>query len=117
MLYGLKQSPRKWNDKLNEFLLQKMNFTRSVNDPTLYWKTRDDGTSYLLIYVDDILIFVPKGSNSLACIKKVLSKEFEMKDMGELKSFLGIEVTQDQEKHMITLSQKGYIDAILEYFS
>src|SRR5271169_4461531 len=29
MLYGLKQSPRKWNDKLNEFLLQKINFTRS----------------------------------------------------------------------------------------
>src|SRR5208282_6157121 len=73
--------------------------------------------SYLLTYIDDILIFVPKGSNSLACIKKALLKEFEMKDMGELKSFLGIEVTQDQEKHMITLSQKGYIDAILEHFN
>src|SRR5271169_1988115 len=94
-----------------------MNYTRSVNDLTLYWKARDDGTSYLLIYIDDILIFVSKGSNSLACIKKALSKEFEMKDMGELKSFLGIKVTQDQEKHMITLSQKGYINAILERFN
>ncbi len=70
-----------------------MKFTRSVNDPALYWKTGDDGTSYLLIYVDDILIFVPKGSDSMTFIKKALSKEFEMKDMGELKSFLGIEMT------------------------
>ena len=73
--------------------------------------------NYLLIYVDDILIFIPKDLNSLAYIKKALLKEFEMKDMGELKSFLGIEVTWDQEKHMITLSQKGYIDAILEQFN
>ena len=93
MFYRLKQSPQKWNEKLNKFLLEKMNFTRSINDPTLYWKTRDDGMSYLLIYVDDILIFVPKGSNSLTYIKKALSKEFEMKDMRELKSFLGIEMT------------------------
>src|SRR5208337_4256592 len=64
ILYRLKQSPQKWNDKLNEFLLQKMNFTRSVNDPALYWKTRDNGTSYLLVYIDDILIFILKGSNS-----------------------------------------------------
>ncbi len=69
-----------------------MNFTRSVNDLALYWKTRDDGMSYLLIYVDDILIFILKGSDSMTFIKKALSKKFEMKDMGELKSFLGIEV-------------------------
>src|SRR5208283_4216173 len=50
-------------------------------------------------------------------IKKALLKEFEMKDMGELKSFLGIEVTWDREKHTITLSQRGYIDAILEWFN
>ncbi len=92
MLYGLKQSSRKWNDKLNEFLLHKMNFTRSVNDPTLYWKTRDDGMSYLLIYIDNILIFILKGSDSITFIKKALSKEFEMKDMRELKSFLSIKV-------------------------
>src|SRR5208283_859176 len=73
--------------------------------------------SYLLIYVDDILIFIPKNSNSMTFIKKALLKEFEMKDMEELKSFLGIKMTQDWEKHMITLSQKGYIDAILEQFN
>jgi len=113
-LYGLKQSPRKWNDKLNKHLL-KMGFSRSANDPALYWKADDKGITFILVYVDDILIFSPKGSNSTP-IKQALSKEFEMKDMGELKSFLGMEVHRDRKKRTITLSQKGYIDAILEWF-
>ncbi len=67
-----------------------------------------------MVYVDDIVIIVPKGSDSLHEIKEALAKEFEMKDMGELKSFLGIEVTQNWSDRMFTLSQKGYIDIILE---
>ena len=51
---------------------------------------------FVLIYVDDILVFTLKGSDSLCIVKEVLSKEFEMKDMRELKSFLGIEITRDR---------------------
>jgi len=115
-LYGLKQSPRKRNDRLNEYLLT-MGFSRSVNDPALYWRVQEgEGLNFILVYVDDLLIFVPKNSDSLRSIKRALMKEFEMKDLGELKSFLGIQVTRDRSKRTITLSQEGYIDMILERF-
>ena len=92
-LYGLKQSPRKWNEKLNKHLL-KMGFKRSINDPGLYWIADDNrGICFVLVYVDDTLIFTPKGSITMSIVKKDLLKEFEMKDMGELKSFLSIEVS------------------------
>ena len=39
-----------------------------------------------------------------------------MKDMGELKSFLGIDITRNKKERTITLSQKGYVDTILNHF-
>src|SRR5208337_4655053 len=44
MLYGLKQSPRKWNEWLNMYLLS-VDFQQSLNDPTLYWRNGDDRMS------------------------------------------------------------------------
>src|SRR5208337_3973839 len=72
---------------------------------------------YILVYVDDLLILTPKGSPFFSEIKEALSKEFEMKDLAEAKSFLGMEITRDRSKHTITLSQKGYIESVLECFS
>ena len=92
MLYRLKQSPRKWNERLNDFLLS-MSFHRSTNDSALYWREEGDKYDYILVYVDDLLIITPTKSDSLATIKEALAKEFDMKDMGELKSFLRIEIT------------------------
>ena len=80
-------------------------FKRSVNDLALYWKTNDNRENiFVLIYIDDTLIFAPKNSSSLTKIKEALSNEFEMKDMGELKSFLSIEVTWDRMNQTITLT-------------
>ena len=115
MLYGLKQSPRKWNERLNDFLLS-MSFHRSTNDSALYWRGEGDKYDYILVYVDDLLIITPTKSDSLAAIKEALAKEFDMKDMGELKSFLGIEITRDRTNRTMKLIQKGYIDTILEHF-
>ena len=66
--------------------------------------------------MDDLVIFMSKGSPLLSEIREALSKEFEMKDLGEVKNFLSMEITRDQTKHMITLLQKGYIKNILEQF-
>src|SRR5208337_2869658 len=96
--------------------LLSVGFQRSLNDPALYWRNRDDGMSYILVYVDDLLILTPKGLPFLSEIKEALSKEFEMKDLGEAKSFLGMEITRDHSKRTITLSQKWYIESVLECF-
>ena len=91
-------------------------FYTIINDLVLYWRTRGEGNDYILIYVDDLLIFIPAHLNSLSAIKEALSKEFEMKDMGELKSFLSIKVTWNYMKYTVMLSQKRYINIILEQF-
>ena len=70
-------------------------FSQSVNDLVLYWKLGDDGPNFILVYIDNMLIFALSHSDSLHVIKEALSKEFKMKDMGELKSFLSIEVSRD----------------------
>ena len=46
----------------------------------------------------------------------MLSDEFSIKDLGELKYYLGIEIIHDKANRTITLSQRNYIDAILERF-
>ena len=89
-------------------------FQRSQNDPALYWRIGNDGTSYILVYVDDLLIITPTGSSVLSEIREALAKEFEMKDLGKAKNFLGMEIARDHLKCMITLSQKGYIKDVLE---
>lgn len=51
-LYGLRQSSKCWNDKINQFLLE-LGFETSNNDYCLYYKICKDGPIYLLLYVDD----------------------------------------------------------------
>src|SRR5208337_3516933 len=52
-LYSLKQSARKWNDKLDKYMLS-IGFKRGMNDLALYWKTEEDGGKiFVLVYVDD----------------------------------------------------------------
>lgn len=54
-IYGLKQSARAWNKKINELLTSK-GYTRGKADPCLYSKRDKDSWVYILIHVDDILV-------------------------------------------------------------
>lgn len=54
-LYGLKQSGRRWYERLDEYLI-KCNFTRDAADTNLYILTKEEGRVYLLVYVDDLLL-------------------------------------------------------------
>jgi len=57
-LYGLKQSSKCWNNKINDFLLS-LGFKRSNNDYCLYSKVHETEMIYLLLYVDDIILTDP----------------------------------------------------------
>jgi hypothetical protein len=59
-LYGLRQAPRAWFNKLKSEL-EAMGFKTSDADPSLYTKNENGVRTYLLVYVDDILIFSSKG--------------------------------------------------------
>ncbi|GJQ92447.1 putative RNA-directed DNA polymerase [Tanacetum coccineum] len=94
-LYGLKQTPRKWREKLTS-VLKVFGFEQSKNDFSLYTKSAGESFVVLLVYVDDILITGNDMTEINNC-KKLLNSEFMIKDLGVLKYFLGIEVISDNK--------------------
>ncbi|KAG7588692.1 Integrase catalytic core [Arabidopsis suecica] len=103
-IYGLKQSPRAWYHKLSS-TLKANGFKKSESDHTLFTLQNDQGIVVVLIYVDDLII---SGSNKegIKSIKTSLHNAFDIKDLGVLKYFLGIEVCRSPEG--LFLSQRKY---------
>ncbi|GJV10853.1 putative RNA-directed DNA polymerase [Tanacetum coccineum] len=91
-LYGLKQAPRQWNAKLTHTLIEH-GFKQSKSDYSLFTKSEKGSFIVLLVYVDDIIV---TGNNvdSIESFKKFLKTKFQIKDLGKLKYFLGIEVVE-----------------------
>ena len=88
-LYGLKKSPRSWYGRIDIFLT-RLGFTKSKDDPAPYMKVMDDEPFILLLYVDDL--FLRGNDKHITYCKKNLAQEFEMKDLGLMHYFLGLEV-------------------------
>ena len=82
-LYGLKQSPRQWYKRFDSFILLH-GFKRSEYDSCVYIKIVDGLPIYLLLYIDDMLI-AAKSRKEITTIKKLLSSEFDMKDLSAVK--------------------------------
>eukprot|EP00253_Pinus_taeda_P032297 PITA_32297 len=110
-LYGLKQAPRAWYERIHSYLM-KLGFTRSEADPNLYFKVEDDKPLILVLYVDDL--FLTGADPLIHKCKRELDSEFEMKDLGLMHYFLGLEVWQKPRE--IFLSQGKYVVKILERF-
>ena len=95
VLYGLKQEPKAWYERLSSFLL-KNEFTRGSVDTTLFTKRDNHNLLIIQIYVDDI-IFGATNENLCEKIAKLMQDEFEMSMMGELNFFLGLQIKQMKE--------------------
>ncbi|KAJ9552004.1 hypothetical protein OSB04_016049 [Centaurea solstitialis] len=92
-LYGLKQAPRAWFEKFSTTILS-LGFSASNYDSGLFTRTTDVGTILLLLYVDDMII-IGSDYTGTTLLKQSLSASFEMKDLGKLHYFLGLEVLSD----------------------
>ncbi|KAH9657194.1 retrovirus-related pol polyprotein from transposon RE1 [Citrus sinensis] len=104
-LYGLKQSPRAWFDRFTKSVYS-FGYLQSQADHTMFFKHFTDGSVVIVIvYVDDIIL---TGSNVIEMenLKKVLAREFEMKDLGSLRYFLGMEIARSSKG--IFVSQRKY---------
>jgi histone deacetylase 1/2 len=112
-IYGLKQAPRAWYDSLRHTLLN-WGFQNTKSDSSLFVLKEADHTTFLLIYVDDIII---TGSNnkSLEAFISQLNLAFSLKDLGNLHYFLGIEVYRDNSG--MYLKQTKYIRDLLKKFN
>ncbi|XP_021832520.1 uncharacterized protein LOC110772399 [Prunus avium] len=90
-LYGLKQAPRAWNAKFTGYL-PALGFKLSHSDSSLFVKLEGSNVIVLLLlYVDDIIL---TGFNAdlVQTVVDNLSSVFEMKDMGRLAYFLGLQI-------------------------
>jgi hypothetical protein len=114
-LYGLKQAGRLWYLKLCK-ILEEYGFKSLVTDPCVYVLKETSGgiVAILMIYVDDIA-FACKDKKEKDKLLDVLKKHFEMKDLGELKYFLGIHL--ERTANTLTLSQAAYTRKVLQKFN
>ncbi|XP_019054873.1 PREDICTED: uncharacterized protein LOC109115371 [Nelumbo nucifera] len=109
-LYGLKQASRQWNQKLTDALLSQ-GFTQAVFDTSLFTKQTGSHFLALLTYVDDIIL-ASDNIDLINKVKKFLHDTFKIKDLGQLKFFLGLEVARSTTS--INLSQRKYVIDLLE---
>ena len=107
-LYGLRQSPRIWYNTLTNFL-ETIGFTALVADAGVFSR----GHLYIAVYVDDLLIAGP-SKDEIQEIKDTLSNRFEMTDLGPCTHYLGMTVTRDRRNRILRLSQRSYIETVLQ---
>ncbi|KAH7472327.1 Retrovirus-related Pol polyprotein from transposon TNT 1-94 [Phytophthora ramorum] len=113
-LYGTKQAARQWNSKLNKHL-EGQGFHRSAADPCVYVRRSDSKFSIIIVYVDDLMIF-SRTKAEIGEIKKALKREFSIKELGELKYCLGIEIHRNRDDKTIVMNQRAYIQRLAEKF-
>ena len=113
-IYGLKQSSRQWYIRFHNTIILN-GFIMIDEDHCVYIKRSMDKFIIMSLYVDDILI----AGNSKEYVNEIkgwLSSNFEMKDMGEAAYILGVKISRDRSKKLLSMSQEPYINKILERF-
>jgi hypothetical protein len=112
-LYGLKQAPKQWHKKFDK-TLTAVGIVMNEVDSCVYYRYGGDQGVILCLYVDDILIF----GSSLSVIeevKKFLSNNFEMKNLGEADVILNIKFLREGDGG-VTLLQSHYVEKVLSRF-
>ena len=107
----MKKAPRTWYGRIDRFL-SSLGFTKSKADSNLFYKVEEGNPVILLLYVDDL--FVTGMDGLISDTKRKLATEFEMKDLGMMHYFLGMEVWQSANG--IFLGQGKYAVEILKRF-
>ncbi|CAI7831512.1 unnamed protein product, partial [Closterium sp. NIES-54] len=85
-------------------------------DPSLFLRTDTSlPPFYILVYVDD-LVFATADTAGLAHMKSELQKRHTCTDLGELRSYLGLQITRDRAQRTITLTQSHMVQQVLQRF-
>ncbi|CAI7892140.1 unnamed protein product [Closterium sp. NIES-53] len=114
-VYGLRQAPRKWHDTLMT-TLAALGFAPSTVDTSLFLRTNTLlPPFYVLVYVDD-LVFATADTEAMAIMKCELQNRHTCTDLGELRSYLGLQITRDRARHTITLTQSHMVHQVLKHF-
>ena len=114
-LYGLKQSPREWNNTVNDFMIKECGFRQMKCEKCLYIKQHRDGT-YMIVcmYVDDLVIAYSNRSMLDSFISQVKSK-FKITQSDSLQKTLGFQIERTQDGGVF-MHQQSYIKDVLKRF-
>ncbi|CAI7886529.1 unnamed protein product [Closterium sp. NIES-54] len=110
-VYGLRQAPREWHDTLRS-TLSDLGFQPSSADPSMFVR-RDSTPFFVLVYVDD-LVSATADRVALADVKSELQKRHTCTDLGDLRHYLGLQMTRDRAARTITLSQLHMVQQVLQ---
>ncbi|XP_058219798.1 uncharacterized mitochondrial protein AtMg00810-like [Rhododendron vialii] len=99
-LYGLKQAPRAWFAKFST-TIQNFGFSSSQYDSALFIRKSAHGIIFLLLYVDDMII-TGDDNVGISDLKAFLNKLFQMKDLGTVSYFLGLEISSTSDGYYLT---------------
>ncbi|CAI7754210.1 unnamed protein product [Closterium sp. NIES-54] len=113
-LYGLKQAPRQWYLKLRG-VLEEIGFTPSTADHSLFMLVEGEERSFMVVYVDDILIFSP-SSDFVKEVMMKLQDKFKCKALGDVSFYLGLHIERDVEKRCMRVHQRKYLEALAANF-
>ncbi|CAI7885450.1 unnamed protein product [Closterium sp. NIES-54] len=106
----LKKAPRQWYLKLRG-VLEEIGFTPSSADHSLFMIGEGEERSFMVVYVDDILIFSPSSD----LVKEVMLKlqdKFKCKALGDVSFYLGLHIERDVEKRCMWVHQRKYLEAL-----
>ncbi|CAI7850264.1 unnamed protein product [Closterium sp. NIES-53] len=113
--YGLRQAPCKWPDTLRT-TLAALGFAPATADPSLFLRTDTSlPPFYVLVYVDD-LVFATADTEALTLVKSELQTRHTCTDLGEMRSYLGLQITRDRARRTITLTQSHMVHQVLQRF-
>jgi hypothetical protein len=113
-LYDLKQASCQWYLKFHN-VISSFGFVENIMDQCIYLKVSGSKICFLVLYVDEILL-ATNDKGLLYEVKQFLSKNSDMKDMGEASYVIGIKIHRDIFRGILGLSHETYINKILERF-
>src|SRR5712672_4565471 len=115
-IYGLKQASRTWNLQFHGFLTG-IGYMRTHANAGVYVKHQrgGDGPIIVILYIDDITIL---GSSLEAVdrLKDQITKRYEVTDLGNIESYLGIRILRDHSNKHLTIDQSGYVKDVFDHF-
>ncbi|CAI7855811.1 unnamed protein product [Closterium sp. NIES-54] len=97
-------------------ILAALGFAPSTADPSLFLRTDTSlPPFYVLVYVDD-LVFATADTEALTLVKSELQKRHTCTDLGELRCYLGLQITRDRARRTIILTQSHMVHQVLQRF-
>ncbi|KAG3088906.1 hypothetical protein PI124_g16849 [Phytophthora idaei] len=114
-IYGLKQAASAWNKTIHRVFLRN-GFKSCGADQCVYVKGTRNGYVYVCLYVDGMII-AAKTRDEIREAKEALKSTFKMKELGDVKLILGMEIDHNKTAGTLMIKQTRYIDDAVERFN